>query len=115
MGFDSSRQAPRSAAPGAFKRAMSRDGGAGGTDDDDILAKTVAGQVQDTDVLKQFIINLTKELIKKGGPAKSAVSAASAALGVVSGEAMNVLSDYESEDDSHLFPQQQPLADTPAE
>lgn len=74
------------------------------------LAATVAAQVKDPEILQKFIVNLTKELIAAG--AQSQVASAALASGMMDSKAaMNVLSDYESEDDSHLFSQQQELVE----
>lgn len=70
------------------------------------VASTLAEQVKDVNVLRKFIVNLTAELMANG--AGAAVRKAADASGMMdSMAAMNVLSDYESEDDSHLFSQQQ--------
>lgn len=92
-----------------FGQAVPASGAEGGTSDE-TLAATLAAQLKTFEILKEFIINLTKALIAAG--AGSAVSRAYAELGSLNSEAaMNVLSDYESEDDSHLFSQQQELVE----
>ena len=80
-------------------------GGAGSGMGGQSLAATVAAQVEDPEILQKFIVNLTKALIDAG--AQSQVASAADASFKDSMAAMNVLSDYESEDDSHLFSQQQ--------
>lgn len=85
------------------------------TDDtrtDEEVSEQIAEIVKDQSRLQQFIIALTQALMRLGGRARSAV--AMAALENAS-EALNMLSDAESEDDSHLFPQQQREVETPAE
>lgn len=72
------------------------------------------------ETLKRFISELVKALMRTGASAATQMTLIKCygedALNTkVALAAMNVLSDYESEDDSHLFPQQQPLVDTPAE
>lgn len=77
--------------------------------DDDQLVGQVSRSIDTEAKLRAFITNLTQALIKQGGSARSAVQMA---VGIKpASEAMNVLSDYESEDDSHLFPQQQAPAE----
>ena len=77
---------------------------------DEALATSMAAQLKTFEILKEFIIKLTKALIAAG--AGGAVRDAYANLGLSNSQAaMNVLSDYESEDDSHLFSQQQEVAE----